>query len=164
MYGKFWQRIVKSLHAHTHTHTSAFAYFTQTYLCKFMHIITGTMTMSNDKYIYIHIFVDYDGMYTYICIISLMYVYIHILICKKHWCIMYKFVPPQTLPPPLPFSCFCLDFPRYGEIAVWRPYDNPYDVGMYRNICAVLGSSPLVWYLDTLNKRRICKGGTPPEV
>lgn len=28
-----------------------------------------------------------------------------------------------------------------------RPYDNPYDVGIYQNICAVLGGSPLVWQL-----------------
>ena len=72
--------------------------------------------MSNDKYIYIHIFVDYDGMYTYICIISLMYVYIHILICKKHWCIMYKFVPPQTLPPPSRFPVFAWTSLAMGKL------------------------------------------------
>jgi len=38
---------------------------------------------------------------------------------------------------------FCASFAKGPDE---KPYDNPYDVGMYRNICAVLGSSPLVWW------------------
>ena len=88
--------------------------------------------------------------YIYISFHSCICVYIYIPICKK--ALVYNVsLSLRKLYPPSRFPCFCLDFPCYWEIAVWRPYDNPYDVGMYRNICAVLGSSPLVWYLDTLN-------------
>lgn len=38
---------------------------------------------------------------------------------------------------------FCASFARGPDE---KPYDNPYDVGIYQNVCAVLGSSPLVWW------------------
>ena len=163
MYGKFWQRIVKSLHAHTHTHQCICIFHTDIFM-----LVYAYNHWNNDNvkwYIYICIFVDYDGMYIYI------YIYI-----SFHWCMysIYTYTNMQRtlvhnvslslrkLYPPFPFSFFRLDFPCYWEMAgKWRPYDNPYDVGMYRNICAVLGSSPLVWYLDTLNNGEFVRRYTP---
>ncbi|CAJ1458577.1 unnamed protein product [Effrenium voratum] len=38
---------------------------------------------------------------------------------------------------------FCASFAKTPDE---KPYENPYDVGIYRNLCSVLGSSPLVWW------------------
>eukprot|EP00439_Symbiodinium_sp_Y106_P069860 s396_g12.t1 len=38
---------------------------------------------------------------------------------------------------------FCASFAKTEDE---KPYDNPYDVGIFRNVCAVLGSSPLTWW------------------